>query len=65
MEARALTREQLADMYGWSTKTFRKLLKDAGIVVPSGTITPKTLEMITSKLGNPPKQFKSKGLMFP
>jgi hypothetical protein len=63
MEARALTREQLAGMYGWSTKTFKKLLKDQGLILPPGTITPKTIDLIISKLGDPPNIYKYKGII--
>lgn len=63
MEARAMTRQQLADMYGCSTKTFNRLLGDAGILLPRGTITPKFVELIFLKLGTPPNYQKYKAIM--
>jgi len=63
MEARAMTRQQLADMYGCSTKTLNRLLDDAGINLPPGTITPKYVELIFLKLGTPPNYHKYKAII--
>jgi len=63
MEVKGLTRIQVADMYGWSTKTLIKLLAQEKVVLPSGTITPKTFELIVLKLGTPPNSLKYKGIV--
>jgi hypothetical protein len=38
---KGVTRLQLAEWYGISTKTFCRLLRTRGIVLPPGIITPK------------------------
>jgi len=50
---KGVTRLQLAEWYGISTKTFCRMLKTRGIILPPGIITPKDVERIFSVIGYP------------
>jgi abortive infection bacteriophage resistance protein len=49
----AKTRQQIASEYGISTKTLKNWLKNADIVLPTGSITPYYQQLICEKLGDP------------
>jgi len=49
----AKTRQELAEEYKVHRNTFTKMLKRAGIDLPSGLISPKDQELIYEKLGRP------------
>ena len=49
----AKTRQELALLYGISTKTFKKWLNREGINLPRGLISPKDQKKIFEKLGIP------------
>lgn len=60
MDGQGKSRQELADRYGICRRTFNKWLREEGLSLPKGLITPKDQELIYSKLGTPPKIFKSK-----
>lgn len=47
------TRQQIAEEYGVCTKTFNKLLKNKGIILDKGLITPKDQQIIYVRIGIP------------
>lgn len=48
------TRQQMSSEFGWrSVQTFRTKLRQNGIKLPSGSITPKWQKIIYDKLGYP------------
>jgi len=47
------TRQQIAEEYGVCTKTFNKLLKNKGIILDKGLITPKDQQIIYERIGIP------------
>lgn len=47
------SRDEMAQEYGLHRTTFNRKLKDAGIVLPSGLISPKHQEIIYNSLGMP------------
>lgn len=51
--ANSKTRQQIAFEYKVHPNTLRRMFKKEGIDVPSGLISPKTQEMIYSRLGSP------------
>jgi uncharacterized protein YjcR len=51
----AMTRTELASIYGISTKTLKKWFKDKGINIPQGIIAPEDQKMIFLRLGLPKK----------
>jgi hypothetical protein len=53
METKAKTRKQLADQYGICRRTFNRWLKENGIKLKKGLITPKDQELIHSIIGYP------------
>jgi len=53
MTDRAKTRQEIADEYGISTKTFSRWLKKENIVLSSGLLTPKEQKIIYETLGKP------------
>jgi len=48
-----MTRGQLADGYGVSTRTFKRSLVEKGFILKKGLISPKDQETIRSLLGFP------------
>jgi hypothetical protein len=56
IESLVMTRQQMADMYLVTRRTFIKWLKDDGFTLKKGLITPKDQERIISILGTPPNQ---------
>lgn len=54
MESVAMTRQQMADNYEICTRTLNKWLKEEGITLKKGLISPKDQEIIYSKLGHHP-----------
>ena len=50
---KAMTRQQLADMYGVNRKTFYRWLKRSEIDLPKGLITPKIQLEIFKEFGSP------------
>ena len=54
MESVGMTRQQMADNYEICPRTLNKWLKEKGITVPKGLISPKDQEYIYSKLGHHP-----------
>ncbi|ERM82133.1 hypothetical protein P872_08160 [Rhodonellum psychrophilum GCM71 = DSM 17998] len=53
MKTRAKSRQEVADEYGISTKTFTRWLKKEGLVISSGLLTPKEQALIYVCFGNP------------
>lgn len=51
MEVKAITRKQLANQYGVCRRTLNRWLKENGIKLKSGLITPKDQELIRSMIG--------------
>lgn len=49
----AMTREEIASIYGICTKTLKKWLLRKGLKIPSGAISPSDQKKIFSKLGIP------------
>lgn len=49
----AKTKQQIADEYGICLRTFNKWLKEEGIEIKRGLITPKIQELIYERLGIP------------
>lgn len=47
------TRQQIAEEYGVCIKTFNKLLKNKGIILDKGLITPKDQQIIYERIGIP------------
>lgn len=60
MEAVAMTRQQLADNYEICPRTLNKWLKEKGIILPPGLISPKDQEYIYSKIGYHPNHITKK-----
>ena len=48
---KCISRQELANMYGVCRRTIMSRLKDNGITLPPGLITPKWQELIFAKLG--------------
>jgi hypothetical protein len=48
------TRTMIADEYGIHRKTFERKLKQAGIILPVGNISPKFQKIIYEYFGDPP-----------
>jgi len=53
MESVFMTRVQMADGYGISTRTFKRRLEERGFILKNGLISPKDQETIRSLLGFP------------
>ncbi len=53
MESVAMTKEQMADSYEICVRTFNKWLKEEGIFLKKGLISPKDQGIIFTKLGFP------------
>lgn len=51
----AKTRQQVANEYGISRRTFYDWLKKAGIELKDGLLTPKELDIIYQRFGDPEK----------
>ncbi len=49
----AMTRQEIADLYSVSRKTLKKRLTKHGVILPSGLVYPKDIELIFSLLGMP------------
>ena len=49
----AKTREQVAEEYGISVKTLKKWIKDSGVELPTGVISPAWIERIYQLFGHP------------
>jgi DNA invertase Pin-like site-specific DNA recombinase len=47
------TRQEIAEEYGISRRTFQRWLKKQKIALPNGLITPKEQEMIYNNFGYP------------
>ncbi len=47
------TRQQIADLYGVNRKTLYRWLKNAGITLGKGLVTPKEQELIFKTFGHP------------
>lgn len=58
MNGKAITRQQLADQYGVCRRTFNRWLKENGINLKNGLITPKDQDLIHSRIGVPQKNNK-------
>ena len=52
MKTKAITRQQLADQYGVCRRTLNRWLKENGIKLRNGLITPKDQELIRSMIGH-------------
>ena len=52
------TRQQVAEEFGISVKTLNRRLKKENIIVESGILFPKTLEIIYSTFGVPERPIK-------
>jgi hypothetical protein len=53
MESVFITRGQMADGYGISTRTLKRRLEERGFILNKGLISPKDQENIRSLLGYP------------
>ena len=49
----AKTREQFAEEYGILVKTLKKWIKDSGVELPTGVISPAWIERIFQLFGHP------------
>lgn len=47
------TRQEIAEEYGISRRTFQRWLKKQNIELPNGLVTPKEQELIYQNFGNP------------
>ncbi len=47
------SRQELANEYGISSRTFRRWLKNNDITLPSGLVKPRDILKVYDKLGNP------------
>jgi len=56
MDYRVKTRQEIAQEYGISRKTFYNWLKREGISLQNRLVSPKEQKIIYEKLGNPIKQ---------
>lgn len=55
-ETPSKTRQQIANLYGVDRKTLYRWLKNAGIKLSNGLVTPKEQEMIFETFGYPQKK---------
>ncbi|MCF8280377.1 MAG: hypothetical protein K9J45_08275 [Bacteroidales bacterium] len=55
----SLTRQQIAVKYQWSAQTLKAKIKQSGIELPAGLISPKWQKEIFNLLGYPPGVLKS------
>lgn len=57
-EGKTLTRKLLAELYGVSSKTFRKMLDYRNIILNRGPVCPKDVQRIFDALGTPRNYFR-------